>query len=165
MFTRMLSARDDLFVQNDMGTWGVFDSDYDQQILTDRIISKMREHFGVDTTAIENGTVNWGWKEPLLTPYLTEMAKYFPHSKYLLLIRDPRAVVSSYIENRWGLGTTAYTGALRWRDEVSQQLAFAHQPGIQCLIMHYEQLITDPEPELRRVCEFLELPYDENMLH
>ena len=58
---------------------------------------------------------NWGYKDPRLTEYLESLDLIINTSertcKFILIVRDARGVVNSYIDNKWGLGTNAYTGA------------------------------------------------------
>ena len=124
LLTRMLSAHPGLFIQNEMGTYGVFDKPYTTEALHGRITGRLRDRYSIDVNSLESEGVLWGWKDPMLTPHLDELAEHYPGSKFIVIIRDPRAVVASYIDNAWGLGTTPYTGALRWHDEVTTQLDF-----------------------------------------
>jgi protein-tyrosine sulfotransferase len=34
-----------------------------------------------------------------------------------------------------------------------------------CLAVHYEQLVLHPEAQMRRILKFLDIPWDENVLH
>jgi hypothetical protein len=72
--------------------------------------------------------------------------------------------VNSYMDNRWGLGTTAYTGALRWQKEVALQMAFAKKMQERCLTIRYEDLVQDLPLALKHLCEFIEVEFSPQML-
>ena len=52
-----------------------------------------------------------------------------------------------------------------WQREVLKFQKFASQPNVRARLVHYEQLAADPEPELRKISEFLELTWDNRLLH
>lgn len=88
----------------------------------------------------------------------------WPDAKYIHLLRDPRAVARSWVRagmhgNVWGGVDEWMQAELRW-----DRLATAIPPGAELTIC-YEALLCDPERELARVCEFLDVPYDPVMLH
>lgn len=164
LLTRMLSAHPGLFIQNEMGTYGVFDKPYTTEVLHGRITGRLQDRYSIDVNSLESEGVLWGWKDPMLTPHLDELAEHYPGSKFIVIIRDPRAVVASYIDNAWGLGTTPYTGALRWHDEVTTQLDFCRTHQHRCLWFTYENLIENNQQALTRICEFLGVDFDHGML-
>lgn len=164
LLTRMLSAHSQLFIQNEMGTYGIFDRPYTTEALHGRITGRLRDRYSINVESLEAEGILWGWKDPMLTPYLDELAEHYPGSKFVLIIRDPRAVVASYIDNAWGLGTTPYTGALRWLDEVTTQLAFCRKHSGRSLWFTYESLIENNEAALKTICDFLDVEFDHSML-
>jgi len=164
LLTRMLSMHSSLFMQNEMALQGLFDAPIGQDELYHRIVNRLHEQHKIDVNELQANGVQWGWKEPLLTPYLETVKDHFPDSKYIVLVRDPRAVVASYIDNKWGLGTNAYTGALRWLDEVSKQLEFYDKYADQSFLIKYEDLLAHPEQSLSAICEFLALPFEQSMV-
>lgn len=164
LLTRMLSAHPTLFIQNEMGDWGVFDKPYSPKELYDRIAEKLRSH-SVNLEKLQEKKMRWGWKDPMLTPYIFELAASYPNAKFIILVRDPRAVVASYIENAWGLGTNAYTGALRWQKEVAHQLTLLNVYPDRCLLLKYESLIENTVDCLVDVAEFIGVDYEESMLN
>ena len=106
----------------------------------------------------------WGLKDPQLIDHLDALKKFLPQARFIIIIRDARAVVRSYIENAWGLGTNCYTGALRWKREVQAQLVFAKEFEDYVTIIRFEDLIRSPSQCLREVCRLIDVPFDETML-
>jgi hypothetical protein len=91
------------------------------------------------------------------------LANHFPHAKILFIIRDGRAVANSYIRTQWGSATNTYYGALRWKREVELHRAFIQKNMKICHVVRYENLITNAEKELMKICSFIDQPYSENM--
>ena len=164
LLTRILSSHPSLYIQNELPMEGLFDGVLDKETLINRIVAKVFDIHGV-TLPVETGKAPiWGWKEPLLTYELDTLESCFPDSKYVLIIRDGRGVVNSYIDNRWGLGTTAYTGALRWQKEVALQMAFAKKMQEKCLTIRYEDLVQNLPEVLLQLCEFIGIEFSTHML-
>lgn len=103
------------------------------------------------------------------TPYyglMTEhIAALFPGARFIHLYRDPRDVAASYLEQYWVQGGTALRVAnyvlhvFRRLEEAARRLG----PERFCAVK-YEELVEQPERELRRVCDFLGEAYDPAML-
>jgi hypothetical protein len=159
----MLSAHPELFIQNEMGDWGVFNKPYSPEQLHERIVYKLGSH-GVNVKELQEKRMLWGWKDPMLTPHIFELAASYSDAKFIVLVRDPRAVVASYIENAWGLGTNAYTGALRWKNEVAHQLTLLNVYPNRCLLLKYESLINNTAECLESIVHFIGVEYSDSML-
>jgi len=166
LLCRMLSAHPDLFVQNELNVRQMFAPGWQKAEILAAIERLIHEDHArdLDSLLAESGKSLWGLKDPELTGHLSELEVFLPGSKFVIIVRDGRAVASSYIQNRWGLGTNVYTGALRWRSEVEQQLSFRDRHPGDVYLMRYEQLVVETERELRGVMEFLNLSFDPRML-
>jgi hypothetical protein len=166
LLTRMLSAHNKLFVQNEVNVQKVFLPNFSKENIVNAINQEIHFRFSRNVFDImsEEHKTHWGIKDPELTYYLPQLSLFLPQSKFVLIIRDPRAVVNSYMENKWGLGTTAYTGAVRWVDEVSKQIAFAKAHPDNVLMIRFEDLISNLEATLRSICQHIGLEFDIEML-
>jgi hypothetical protein len=108
-------------------------------------------------------------KTPRYYHILDFLAGTFPQAKHIWLQRNPFAVAASF-KITWNVETDILTG--RCLTPHSFDLALA----LRCLARHferpsplhlevqYEELVRQPEVELRRVCDFLELPFEASML-
>ncbi len=110
-------------------------------------------------------------KNPALTGLLPVVGRVFPEMKIIFALRDPRDVVVSCFMQQLPLnpvsvhfltfeGTAAYYAAtmqawLKFRDIIQN-------PWIE---VRYEHVVADLEAEARRVCDFLELPWDDAVLN
>lgn len=162
----MLTAHPDVFIKNELPVRSVFTEGASREEIKRNIDHFVKNQYGVNIAGLLNreGKKIWGLKDPELTRYLKPLKQFLPEARFIIITRDPRAVVNSYIENKWGLGTNAYTGAQRWRKEVEDQLAFeAELPG-QVLRLRYEDLVLNQQEILESVCEFLGVEFEESMM-
>lgn len=167
LLCRMLSAHPDLFIQNELNVRRMFGPDKSKNDIINSIYALILEDQdeALDEILHKTNKKCWGLKDPELTYYMEDLEKFLPESKFVIIVRDGRAVVNSYMENKWGLGTNAYTGALRWDKEVRMQLDFFHRHPDNVHLLRYEDLITDQEQQLRKLCGFLDLSFHEDLLN
>lgn len=109
-------------------------------------------------------------KDPFTLKSAVYLAKLFPQSKYVLMIRDGRAVVHSIISRKvtiTGFDLSSYRNCLqRWNQAMETMVGQCHQLGSEkCLMVYYEQLVLHPETALRKLSVFLDLPWHDAMLH
>lgn len=129
-----------------------------------------RSHFlfrTLQAAANSAGKARWCLKDPRATYYLQDYADTSPTSKFIITIRDPRAVVRSYLDPRGfrvGRPANLLVGADRWRDEVKKQLDFVGNNPDRTIIISYESLVTDIAKEIERVAVFLNIPVEKSML-
>lgn len=88
----------------------------------------------------------------------------FPNSKMIILIRDGRDTIESYMKS-WG-GRWIFKGlAKRWNDRVQkilefQKFAIENHLEKQICIIEYNLLNQSPKAEIKRIIQFLELSTD-----
>lgn len=112
--------------------------------------------------AAKQGKTRWGDKSPINTQHVTALAAAFPGAQFVHIIRDGRDAAQSF-HRRWGYDPLHTI--TRWKRDVAagrnQGRALGEGRYIE---VRYEALTTDPEPEMRRVCAFLGLQFDESVL-
>jgi hypothetical protein len=163
----MLSAHRDIFIKNEVPIRQVFTPGFSRDDITAAIDQSVQDRHGqsiAELLVAEQKSI-WGIKDPQLTYHLEALKQFLPDTRFIIITRDARAVVRSYIENAWGLGTNCYTGALRWRRELELQLAFEKSVPSSVLRLRYEDLITDQQRCLQQICEFIDIPFDESMMN
>ena len=85
-----------------------------------------------------------------------------PEARFIHLIRDGRDVAVSILGMAWGPDNAEWA-ARRWKKRV--QRARSQSPRLHHYMeVRFEDLIMETEPTLRRICEYLDLPFDESML-
>jgi len=105
-----------------------------------------------------------GEKSPEHIYYVPLLSELYPNAKFIFMIRDPRAVVSSERKTPWG-SQSAYQIAKRWSRvlDTYKRLSLTLPPNRYKLV-RYEDLILKPEESLRDVCGFLGEEYELGML-
>lgn len=109
-------------------------------------------------------------KDPLVLRFTSYMKNVFPNSKYILMIRDGRATVHSIITRKvsiTGFDLTSYRDCLkRWNGLIEQMYAQCIDVGPEsCLPVYYEQLVLHPESQMRNILNFLDIPWNDAVLH
>ena len=125
-----------------------------------------------ETYAARYGKERWGDKTPLYMQHLGLLESLFPEALYVHLIRDGRDAALSFLGVPEGIMTETWAHprdaagfARQWRTEVLAARAVGRKAGSQrYLEVLYEQLVAEPERELRRICEFAHLRFDPTML-
>ena len=109
-------------------------------------------------------------KDPFTLKSSVYLAGMFPNSKYLLMVRDGRAVVHSIISRKVtisGFDLSSYRSCLqKWNQamEVMYYQCLRLGPS-RCMPVYYEQLVMHPEEWLQQILSFLDLPWDPAVLH
>ena len=105
----------------------------------------------------------WIEKTPANRKYLSAIHSRFPDAKILVTMRDPRAIFAAQIalEKTRQLGTfSTYYCISHWR-EVAKIVLRARKEGDTTLfLVPYEKLVLEPGEWMKRVCAFLEIEYD-----
>jgi len=121
----------------------------------------LRAFFGA--YAARHGKPRWGDKTPNYSIFLNAIASVLPEAHFIHIVRDPRAVALSYQGRRDWPTTDAMSVAHFWRATILESRRQARTcPHV--LEIRYEDLVTQPEAVLRRICAFLQLAYHPNML-
>ncbi len=105
---------------------------------------------------VKPGSIIWGDKTPLNTNFIRYIYPEFPNAKYIFLVRDPRDVALSYKKY---LGFNFFTfGIWKWQDSV-KAYNFLKKRG-DVLLVKYEDLVADPDQEVKRIITYLDLYED-----
>jgi hypothetical protein len=117
-----------------------------------------------ETYAIAHRKVTWADKTPRYLEYLALLGDLFPNARFVHLIRDGRDVALSELDRK-RLHRRAASAGILWARKTSLARATGQSLGRDRYIeLRYESLVSTPEAELRRLCEFLGLPFSESML-
>lgn len=102
-------------------------------------------------------------KNPPYTYFTHEFLRAFPQAKFIALVRDYRDNIASRLKH--GLDGNAWQAAHRWRICNTILKSALEQHPTRVLLVKYEDLTVNFEPQMRRICAFLDMPFDEQMLH
>jgi hypothetical protein len=105
-------------------------------------------------------------KTPRYYKILPELARVFPGSRIVILLRNPAAVLSSILST-WVQGN--WTRFDYFRDDLlvaPRQIAeFLANSGERAIVVHYEKLVCAPEVCVKTLCDRLGLTYHPQLLH
>lgn len=93
----------------------------------------------------------------------------FPNAKFLLMIRDGRAVVHSIISRMVtisGFDLKSFRTCLeKWNSVMETMYHLCMKVGSdKCLAVYYEQLVLHPEEVMKNILNFLDIPWDDVVL-
>lgn len=116
-----------------------------------------------------------GDKTPPYVRYIGMLSEMWPQSRFVHIIRDGRDVCLSML--RWRMADRAAGRRSTWKEDPVTTTALwwewlirvGREGGADLgpdryMEMHYEALVADPPGELRGLCDFLNLEFDESML-
>lgn len=111
--------------------------------------------------SLENFEYIWGDKTPFYIREIPVLNQFFSNAKYIHIIRDPRDVSLSY-KKTWN--KNIYAAAEKWRLLIDQFSTDKDLIKGRLFELYYEDLLTQPEKEIRKVCSFLNISYEPEML-
>ncbi|KAI6176665.1 Protein-tyrosine sulfotransferase [Aphelenchoides bicaudatus] len=108
-------------------------------------------------------------KDPFTLKSTNYIVELFPNAKAIFMIRDGRATVHSIISRKvtiTGYDLNDYRQCLtKWNAGISIMYDQCREVGPEhCLMVYYEQLVLHPEKEMRRILEYLGLPWSGDVL-
>lgn len=109
-------------------------------------------------------------KDPFTLKAAVYLGKLFPNAKFILMVRDGRAVVHSIITRKVtisGFDLSSYQQCLgKWNTIMSVMHQQCKELGSsRCLHVYYEQLVMHPRRWMERVMQFLDIPWNDSVLH
>jgi len=143
----------------------------------DHVAQRLREFcvYFFQNYASAKGKPRWADKTPDYVDHLDFILKLFPEAKFLVIYRHgldqahsytrggtfPRDPLVPYVKD----GEDLRIGATRyWAEKTRKMMDFvAAYPEI-CHAFRYEDLCDDPEPQVRAIFEFLDEPWEDQVM-
>jgi hypothetical protein len=147
--------------------WGDFDVDADA--LLERLRGLRRLDGGdalrafYELYAEGRGKPRWGDKTPIYVTKMREIGGALPEARFVHVIRDGRDVALSRWKRAVKGRAPAEKVARTWRRRINKARKQARDLPHYAEV-RYEDLVTDTEPTLRRVCDLCDLDFDPVML-
>jgi omega-hydroxy-beta-dihydromenaquinone-9 sulfotransferase len=138
-----------------------------------------------ERTHASGDLVYLGEKTPAHLRSVPTLIEWFPQARIIHTFRDPRAIYASELllrrQGRWGLkarlrrapsriidpllvplelGRTLW----RWREAARLDARYRHELGDRYRLIRFEDLVTDPEGQLRALAGFLDIPFEPQLL-
>lgn len=108
-----------------------------------------------------------GEKSPLLVGYLPKVFERFPDAKILTISRNPASILRSIQQaaknESWFSRGHMLERALYGQEKMLQDSILLQNQGHRILHLTYEDFTAAPDTECRRICDYLEIPFDERM--
>ena len=110
--------------------------------------------------ATQRGKGRYGDKTQANIHHLPLLADLFPEAKFIHAVRDGRDVALAHTD-----GAKIEQVAVSWKRRVTAGREAGKELGPDRYIeSRFEELIDDTETSVRRICEFIDLPFDPQML-
>jgi Sulfotransferase family len=110
--------------------------------------------------------VRWVEKTPANRRFIPQILERFPMAKLLVTLRDPRAILAAQIaleKTRRTRELSVYYCVSHWLQ--AAKLALQAEAGESpALMTRYEDLVAEPEAAMKRVCEFLEISFEREIV-
>ena len=110
-----------------------------------------------------------GFNDNWTVEFFPLVAKLFPNAKFIIHLRDPRAVVcsSEFAEPDPMKRPTIMSFSRHLRKYYAFTEFFLNNPILKnrLLVTYYEPFVNNPEKETRKVLDFIDLEYEPNMIN
>ncbi len=101
------------------------------------------------------------FKEVWSAEFYPALKRSFPDMKCIVIVRDPRAVVAS--KNATDEPYPYIFMGRQWR-KLSCMAAYLDYTYDDVLLLRYEDIVSVPEEYISKICDFLKVDYNENLL-
>jgi len=101
-------------------------------------------------------------KNPSYAIYAKRLVKYFPEAYFLQITRDPRDNILSIKTFEFEAPISALL-AFRWRESAITLFKFRKKHPDRFFLIRYEDLATEPTKYFKLMCDFLKIPFHEEV--
>jgi Sulfotransferase family len=108
-----------------------------------------------------HGKRRWGEKTPLHTFHIDDMARLYPESVFVGMVRHPGGAVASCMSRFGHSFDRATYHYLRYTKEIARQAA---RYGDRFAVLRYEDLVLQPERSMRELLAWLGEPWSDEVL-
>ncbi|MFP4053517.1 MAG: sulfotransferase family protein [Phycisphaerae bacterium] len=127
--------------------------------LLEQGVQIVRRAYGDADTAVA------GCKEVWTTEFVPHVLEALPDARAIVVVRDPRAVCASNNVTEAKYPWIFLTRQWRKLAAIAWQLAQSSPAGQgRVMLLHYEDLIREPEQTARAMCEFIGVDFDPNLV-
>jgi hypothetical protein len=118
--------------------------------------------------AQKKGKKRWGEKTPTHYAHIKQLLEWFPESRIVYMVRDPRAVVASRLSMSkkyplsWWSSRAVDDIAIQWQYSIDILDRWINDKHIHFIL--YEKLIKETPEELKRLCNFIGEEYSPSMM-
>ena len=166
--------------------WQWFRDEVPKEQLLERILSSDRSEKGIYLVFMElfceerEGEVI-GEKTPSHIKYIDTIMQWYPDAKIIHMLRDPRAIYTSEVRRRQEKSPSPPYRQLRkfplllklflmfqvtwtWGDALKRYRKYSEKYGSNYRVVQFESMIGSPESEVRSICDWVGVEFQEIML-
>ncbi len=112
---------------------------------------------------------SWVLKTAISHTYATEIMEWFPNAKFIIMLRDPRDIWAS-VAGHWQREKDFFHSKRDLLQNMIEVLRDSIEFGLSAydlygpekiMFVHYENLVSEPEKNMKKVADFLGITYDE----
>ncbi|MFQ5645030.1 MAG: glycosyltransferase, partial [Thiogranum sp.] len=106
-------------------------------------------------------------KTPRYFYILPELIRTFPKARFVVLLRNPLAVLASVLETWFANNSAAFEKSAHYKDMLDGPAALAQaidRFGDRICVTKYEDIVSDSRSEVDRICKYLGVPTYDPML-
>jgi len=121
----------------------------------------------LESYSIKRNKKKFGEKTPMHFSHVDEIITDFPDAKIICIIRDGRDSILSILNTPWGLADAPRRLeqlCIIWRENAKSIFKYLNKYPNNFILVKYEKLLLNPEKELRKICEFVEINYENRLL-
>jgi hypothetical protein len=160
-------------VQEHMYRRGFREMGFDEEYVLNKLREFVNHFFG--NYARSHDKSRWADKSPSYIDSLDWIRQLFPESQFIMIYRNGLDQAHSYtrggtfmrtpLKGYCADGEDLRVGAIRyWCDQVEKMFQFEERYPDQCFQMTYEKLCEKPEAVLKSMFEFINEPWEQNVL-
>lgn len=107
--------------------------------------------------------LRWVDHTPMNIEAFETLLGLYPDAQLIHIVRDPRAVAASVFGLPWGPNDALAFGSW-WPHYVNAGLSLQNALPDRVLLIHYEDLLKDPQFTLKKTCQFLALQFSSDLV-
>ncbi len=111
----------------------------------------------------QDGATFWIDHTPVNLRHSEFLNKHYPDCRFIHIVRDGRAVMASQFAMDWGSNDPIFA-AQKWIEALATGLACESAYPDRCMRVQYETLVTRPEEACSRICAFLGIDFEPEMI-
>jgi len=119
----------------------------------------------LNTYAVNHCKELYGEKTPVHYKIAPQLLELFPQSRMIWMFRDGRDVLLSLSKVPWKIHRILRVHAWEWRRSMEQMRQRQRQYPDRIIEVKFENLLTNPEFELNRVCQFLGIEFEPRQMN
>jgi hypothetical protein len=107
-------------------------------------------------------------KTPRYYFIIDDLRQLFPQAKFIILLRNPLAVLASILTTWFKLDTEKLAKSYSYIDLINgpaKLVSHMRQSGAESLVVSYEELVADPDSTVQELCNRLGVGFDRDIIN